>query len=81
MAYIRVVDEDEATGDLAREYRAARARAGTVFNVVKIQGLRPRTLRRTIALYKEVMFAEAELSRAEREMVAVVVSQVNDCHY
>jgi AhpD family alkylhydroperoxidase len=27
------------------------------------------------------MFAPSELSRAERELLAVVVSRANDCHY
>lgn len=81
MAYIRVIDEDEAEGPLAAEYRAARARAGKVFNVVKIQSLRPAALRRCIALYKQVMFGDSGLSRAEREMLAVVTSKANDCHY
>ena len=32
-------------------------------------------------LYREVMFGESGLTRAERELVAVVVSSTNDCFY
>ena len=81
MAFIRVIQEDEAEGALAREYAAGLRRAGRVFNVVKIQGLRPRALRASIGMYAQVMHGESELSRAERELIAVVVSQANDCHY
>jgi len=34
-----------------------------------------------MGLYREVMFGGAELSRADRELLAVVVSRANDCHY
>jgi hypothetical protein len=33
--YIRLIEEDEATGELAGEYAAARGRAGKVFNIIK----------------------------------------------
>jgi uncharacterized peroxidase-related enzyme len=78
---IRLEDEDEATGLLAEEYAAARARAGKVFNIVKAMSLSPGTLRASMGLYREIMFGRSELSRAERELLATVVSRANDCHY
>ena len=81
MAFIRIIDEDEATGELGRHYAAARKRAGKVFNVVKLQGQRPRFLHHSIALYVASMFGDSALSRGERELIAVVVSSVNACHY
>jgi AhpD family alkylhydroperoxidase len=32
-------------------------------------------------LYGTLLFAESPLSRAQREMIAVVTSQVNECVY
>ena len=81
MAYLRLVDEDEASGLLKEEYDAAVARAGKVFNIVKAMSLRPGVLRRSMQLYREVMFGRSGLSRIERELLAVVVSRANDCHY
>ena len=81
MPNLRLIDVGEATGDLKREYDAAMARAGKVFNIVKAMCLRPAVLRRSMDLYKEIMFGPSELSRAERELLAVVVSRANDCHY
>lgn len=81
MAFIRIIEEAEATGLLATEYDKARRRAGRVYNVLKIQGLTPEMLRDSVRLYLSVMYGPADLSRAEREMVAVVVSAANECHY
>lgn len=81
MANLRLVDEDDASGLLKEEYDAAVARAGKVFNIVKAMSLRPGTLRRSMQLYRAVMFGRSGLSRIERELLAVVVSCANDCHY
>jgi len=81
MPHLRLIDMGDATGDLKREYDAAVSRAGQVFNIVKAMCLRPAVLRRSMDLYREIMFGPSELSRAERELLAVVVSRANDCHY
>ncbi len=82
MAWIRTVAPGEATGLLKRLYGEAVARAGKVFNVLRIQSLRPEVLRAGIALYKELMHSpRSPLSRAQREMIAVAVSRANGCHY
>jgi uncharacterized peroxidase-related enzyme len=79
--YLRLIDEQEATGELRAEYDAAVGRAGKVFNIVKAMSLNPPVLGASMALYKAIMFGPSELSRAERELLAVVVSCANDCHY
>lgn len=81
MAWIRTVEPEEATGLLKKEYDAATRRAGKVFNVVKLFSLNPPAMQGTIALYRAIMFGRSDLSRAEREMIATVVSRENDCHY
>lgn len=81
MAWIRLIEENEATGELKEEYEAAIKRAGKVFNILKAMSLRPRVLRSSMNLYREIMFGSSELSRAERELLAVVVSAANECHY
>ena len=82
MAWIRTVDPDSATGLLKRLYAAAVKRAGKVFNVIRIQSPRPEVLRLSTQLYLEVMVsAKSPLSRAQRELIATVVSRANDCHY
>jgi len=82
MAWIRTISEDEATGDLERQYKAAVKRAGKVFQIVKLQSLRPEIMRTFMELYIKIMHGtSAGLTRTEREMVATVVSKVNHCHY
>lgn len=82
MAWIRTVDEVEATGIVKEEYDAALARAGQVYNIVKLLSVRPKSMRPFIELYIAIMFDEdSPLSRMQREMIATVVSKVNECHY
>jgi uncharacterized peroxidase-related enzyme len=82
MAWIHTIPPDEADGLLKRIYDEAIGRAGKVFNVLRIQSLRPEVLQAGIELYKALMLSPASpLSRAQREMIAVAVSRANDCHY
>jgi len=79
--HVRLIEVDEASGRLKEEYEAAVGRAGKVFNIVKAMSLRPGVLKRSMDLYRAVMFGPSGLSRQERELLAVVVSRQNDCHY
>ena len=82
MPYIRQVSDAEAQGAAKRELDAARKRAaGRVWNIVRIMTPNPAALRASMSLYSVLMFGESPLTRAQREMLAVVVSRVNDCHY
>ncbi len=81
MPWLRTIQPDEATGRLAHSYRAAIERAGRVYGIVKAQSLAPLVLDASLGLYQRIMFAEAGLSRVQRELIAVVVSRANACHY
>lgn len=82
MAWIQTVDKSDATGIVKEEYDAAITRAGELFNIVKLFSVRPNSMRAFIELYKVVMHdPNSPLSRAQREMIATVVSKVNKCHY
>ena len=72
---------EEATGLLEREYEAAIARAGRVFNIVSIQSLNPPVLQAGIRLYKILMLGPGPLARPIREMLATVTSRALDCFY
>jgi uncharacterized peroxidase-related enzyme len=82
MAWIRTIDPAEAVGLLKRLYDEAVRRAGKVFNVVRLQSLRPRVLQASTQLYIELMHSrEGRLTRAQREMIATAVSRANRCDY
>ncbi|MCI0340140.1 MAG: carboxymuconolactone decarboxylase family protein [Planctomycetales bacterium] len=81
MARIRIVPESEATGSLKDQYDAAVKRAGRVFRIVALNSLRPDLLRSFIGFYVTLMRGPGELSRVQREALAVVTSKANHCHY
>jgi len=81
MAWIKVIEPEDATGDLQREYERAVARAGKVFNILKVQSLNPAALAASMRMYLATMHGPSGLSRAEREMLATVVSWANHCFY
>jgi uncharacterized peroxidase-related enzyme len=81
MAWIKTIEPEEATGELKSEYDQAVRRAGKVFNILKVQSLNPAVLRLSMQMYLGTMYAPSGLSRAEREMLATVVSWANHCFY
>ena len=81
MVWIKVIEPEEATGELKSEYDKAMQRAGKVFNILKVQSLNPRTLRASMELYVATVHGASGLSRAERETLATVVSWANNCFY
>ena len=81
MAWIETIPEGEAQGDLYRSYDDAVDRAGKVWNIVKVMSLTPPTLRASMGLYLASVHGPSPLTRAQREMLAVVVSNANNCHY
>ena len=81
-AWIDVIPEADAEGELAELYDDLRsAKTGAVDNVLAIHSLHPETMRDHARLYRTLMHGEGDLSRVEREMIGVVVSAANDCHY
>jgi alkylhydroperoxidase family enzyme len=54
---------------------------GSVDNILSIHSLNPASLKSHFDLYKQCMYGQSELTRRQREMIAVVVSAVNKCHY
>lgn len=81
MSWIRQFSDDEASGPLKNIYDAANRRAGKVFNILRVQGLNPAALQKSLEMYQAIMFGPSGLSRTMREFIAVVVSRANHCHY
>ena len=72
MAFIKYLPDDEIP-------EADRVPDGD--NILRIHGVHGRTMRLHYELYRELMYGPGPLSRAQREMIAVVVSGANGCHY
>lgn len=81
MAFIETIDESKAEGQLSRIYEAAKKRAGRIYNILSIQSQNAAALQAMMQLYQASTLGESPLTRAQREMLAVVVSKVNDCDY
>lgn len=81
MAWIEMIPEDAAEGRLAELYERYREPHGGVDNVLKIHSLDPRSMEVHYELYKHLMTSTRELRKVKREMIAVVVSAINGCHY
>ena len=81
MSKIKVIQPKEAEGRLLEIYSDLIAKRGKLAEVHKIQSLRPESIVKHMDLYLEIMFSKSDLTRAEREMMAVVVSASNRCYY
>lgn len=82
MAWIRTIDEGDADDELRELYERTRdPRTGGLDNIMKIHGLHPRGLAAHFELYRAVMRPTPGLRSAEREMIALVASRLNGCHY
>lgn len=81
MAFIEVIEPEDAEGTLREIYESLRETRGKLAKVHKIQSLHPESITAHMDLYLATMFSRSPLSRAQREMVAVVVSSCNDCEY
>lgn len=81
MTVIRTTGHAEASDELKQVYDAIAGPDGEVANILAAQSLSPRTLQAHHTLYRELMFGPGALTRAQRELLAVAVSQANECHY
>ena len=81
MAWIAEIDEPEAEGSLKDQYSKLKEPWGGIDNILKIHSLNPESLAAHVQLYKTVMFGKSPIPRIDREMIALVVSSINQCHY
>ncbi|MBI3520393.1 MAG: peroxidase-related enzyme [Bacteroidetes bacterium] len=81
MAFIQIIEHLEAEGHLKEIYDSLFEKRGKIAEVHKIQSLNPETIVKHMDLYLSIMFGKSPLSRAQREMMAVIVSMANGCVY
>jgi len=81
MVWIETFEEDEAKGLIAWVYRVLRWTRGRVPNIVKVSSLHPRLLVTLGPLFRTLMEGRSPLTRAQRKMIAIVASRVNNCFY
>lgn len=81
MSWLRFPDEASLPTEVRELFGPPREKLGFVPNVLRNYALRPSHLLRWNDHYEELMKGDSGLSKAEREMIAVVVSVANSCTY
>ena len=83
MARIEMVDDREWSGtDLeALHPDVVDPSYDRVDNILGIHSLDPGSMRAHLELYRQAMRGTETLRKVDREMIALVVSLKNDCHY
>ena len=82
MALIDIIEEENSEGKLKELYKKmADPVTDKVANVLKVHSLNPKILEAHYNLYKQIMYGRSNLTRKEREMVAVLASALNECKY
>jgi uncharacterized peroxidase-related enzyme len=78
-----LVEEDGATGTVARVYAEYRERFGRqhVPGILKCFATHPPLLEQMMALASTLLFTDGHLSRSAKEMLATYVSRLNACPY
>jgi len=81
MARIKIIEPEEATGELKTIYDELAKSRGKIAEVHKMQSLHPQSISDHMNFYMTIMFSKSPLKRYQREMMAVVVSAANQCKY
>ena len=74
-------DAADLPEDLRERIDAVAAKTGFVPNVFLVMARRPDEFRAFFAYHDALMEKESGLTKAEREMIVVATSAVNDCPY
>jgi len=81
-AWIETKALEEAEGELAELYRrAVDPRTGELDHIMAVHSAHPAGLAAHLALYTAVMRGTRTLPKVDRELIALVVSRENGCHY
>ena len=78
---LRLPDQRKNPPEIRAVFARCMEKIGFVPNVLRSYTLRPRKFELFRRYNNELMLGESGLSALEREMIAVVVSCVNHCHY
>ena len=78
--WIKHIPPDQATGKLKKQYDRTPT-DGTVDHIIQAHSPLPHAMDALLSFYKGVMHGQNDLPYVEREIIAVVVSVLNQCRY
>ncbi|MGD2043489.1 MAG: carboxymuconolactone decarboxylase family protein [Acidimicrobiia bacterium] len=82
MPWINAPHEDEWDGELEQlKDGVIDPTHDRVDWIMRIHALDPGSMNAHNVLYRQAMTGTKTLRKVDREMIAVVISQANDCHY
>ncbi|MEC7914674.1 MAG: hypothetical protein VX963_00155 [Actinomycetota bacterium] len=84
MAWIHMVPDEEWIDDEALQglyTRVVDKNYGRIDYIMAVHSLNPRGLAAHDAVYRSAMAGTRSLRKVERELIALVVSMENECHY
>ncbi|MDE2766253.1 MAG: hypothetical protein OXI25_07490 [Chloroflexota bacterium] len=81
VAWVRTVEESEATGELAALYEEARQRLGRVPPMIKALSLRPKVAAAKENLRQSLIGDASSLGARRADMISVAVSGLNRCRF
>jgi len=82
MAYIKTIEESEATGQLKEIYEQRKDHhSGRVSNIAKLFSLRPDLLEAQHIFSRAIQFGGSSLGVKREEMISVLVGALLKCSY
>lgn len=82
MTWIETIDEDDWDGPLAAlRSQVTDPVTGRVDNIMAVHSLDVGSLKAHLVIYKQAMRSTPSLPKVDREMIALIVSKTNGCHY
>jgi uncharacterized peroxidase-related enzyme len=72
---------DALDADIKKYFDKCQEKLGMIPNVLRVYSFDQTKLRAFMDMYNDLMLGESNLSKLEREMIAVAVSSVNRCYY
>ena len=78
---LREPQRKELSPEVQKYFGMCEEKIGFLPNVLRAYSFNEEKLKPFMAMYDELMLGESELSKLEREMIAVAVSSVNHCFY
>jgi uncharacterized peroxidase-related enzyme len=81
LAWLHVPSEAEVPEEVRSLWQRADEKLGFVPNVLRTWALRPQHMLRWRKYMDELLKGDSGLTEAQREMIGVVVSSTNRCHY
>ena len=81
-AWIKMINDEDASEELLDVLKLARTPHGTVDNVMRVHSLRPNTMRGHVVLYRAALHDDANtIPMWFQETISSYVSMLNDCPY